>query len=71
MDFGFGGGEAGAHSVAEVTVWPTVKTSPVCLLGFLSALLRPRMSIDLSLPSSGPVVFPAFLHLFLLLPLIF
>lgn len=51
MDFGFGGGEAGAHSVAEVTVWPTVKTSPVCLLGFLSALLLPRMSIDLSLPS--------------------
>lgn len=65
MDTGFGG-MAGAHNVAESTVW-----SPVCLPGFLFALLCPRMPFDLSLPPFGPPVFPAFLQPSLVLPLIF
>uniref|UniRef100_A0A8C9US80 Uncharacterized protein n=1 Tax=Spermophilus dauricus TaxID=99837 RepID=A0A8C9US80_SPEDA len=44
---------------------------PASPLSILFALLCPRMSFDLSLPFLGPPAFPAFLHPFLLLPMIF
>lgn len=44
---------------------------PVSPLSILFALLCPRMSFDLSLPFLEPLAFPAFLHPFLLLPMIF
>lgn len=43
---------------------------PVSPLSILFALLCLRMSFDLSLPFLGPLAFPAFLHAFLLLPMI-
>lgn len=56
------------HDVAAGTLRPLHRPASVCRLGFLFALLYPRMSSDLPLPPSGPLVF---LHPFLLHPLIF
>uniref|UniRef100_A0A8C9IV52 Uncharacterized protein n=1 Tax=Piliocolobus tephrosceles TaxID=591936 RepID=A0A8C9IV52_9PRIM len=53
--------------MAEGTVVPCIKDQPpLSLPGFLFAMLCPRMSFDLSLPSFGPLAFPAFLYHFLL-----
>lgn len=56
------------HDVAAGTLRPLHRPASVCRLGFLFALLYPRMSSDLPLPPSGPLVF---LHPFLPHPLIF